>query len=187
MHTPNPNLIVISGGPGAGKTTLLNALQKRGHPCVPKVARQIIQEQVEANSTALPWQDSTAYTGIMLDRSISSFLHHQHAAQLTFFDRGIPDTLAYAHIIALADAFHIEQACQQHRYAPTVFLAPPWLEIFTNDAERKQTFTEAISVFHEIENVYSSCSYTPIILPQCSPEQRADFVLSHLSHSPIPQ
>ena len=172
MQTPNPNLIVISGGPGAGKTTLLHTLQNRGYACVPEVARQIIQEQRSIGGHALPWSDTTAYTELMLDRSISSFLEHENGRRLTFFDRGLPDTLAYAHIIHLPDPLPIEQACSQHRYAEPA--------IYENDTERTQTFSEAIAVFEEIVNVYISCGYHPIFLPQCGPEERADFVLRHL-------
>jgi predicted ATPase len=180
MQTPNPNLIVISGGPGGGKTTLLQTLQNRGYACVPEVARRIIQEQRSTGGHALPWDDTTAYIKLMLDRSISSFPEHKAAAQLTFFDRGIPDTLCYAHIIQLPKARHIEEACNQYQYAATVFLAPPWPAIYENDTERTQTFSEAIAVFEEIVNVYRSCGYDPVFLPQCGPEERADFVLRHL-------
>jgi predicted ATPase len=180
MQTPNPNLIVISGGPGAGKTTLLHTLHRCGYACVPEVARQIIQEQHSTGGDALPWSDTTAYTELMLDRSISSFLEHENARRLTFFDRGLPDTLAYARIIHLPDRLPIEQACSQHRYAESAFLAPPWPAIYENDTERTQTFSEAIAVFEEIVNVYTSCGYRPIFLPQCGPEERADFVLQCL-------
>jgi predicted ATPase len=181
MQPTNQNLIVITGGPGAGKTTLLHSLQARGYTCIPEAARQIIQEQLQAGGSALPWQDTTAYTSLMLDRSIFSFLQHQHAHLPTFFDRGIPDTLCYAHIIHLADRKAIEDACTRHRYATRIFLAPPWQTIYTNDAERRQTFAEAVSVFEEMHDVYRTYGYEPIVLPLTSPEDRAAFVLSKIN------
>jgi predicted ATPase len=42
----NPNLYVVTGGPGTGKTTVLRELERKGFPCVPEVARQLIQEQM---------------------------------------------------------------------------------------------------------------------------------------------
>lgn len=114
----------------------MQTLQKRGCACVPEVARQIILKQRNIGGDALFWSDTTAYIGLMLDRSISSFLEHKAAKKVTFFDRGIPDTLCYAHIIQLPKTRHIEEACNQHRYAATVFLAPPWPAIYENDAER---------------------------------------------------
>jgi predicted ATPase len=122
MHSTNKNLIAISGAPGAGKTTLLNVLQSRGYTCVHEVARHIIQEQMQSGGTALPWQDTTTYINLMFQKSIASFLQHQHAQHPTFFDRGLPDTLGYAHIIQLPDQRAIEEACDLHRYAK-IFLA----------------------------------------------------------------
>jgi predicted ATPase len=179
MQTTNKNLIALSGAPGAGKTTLLNVLQSRGYACVPEVARHIIQQQMQSGGSALPWQDTTAYIRLMLEDSISSFLQHQHAQHPTFFDRGLPDTLGYAQIIQLPDQRAIEQACKLHRYAK-VFLAPPWRAIYTTDTERKQTFDEALFSFEQATNAYTRCGYDPILLPLSTPNDRADFVQSHL-------
>jgi predicted ATPase len=179
MHTTNKNLIAISGAPGAGKTTLLDILQSRGYACVPEVARRIIQEQMQSGGNALPWQDTTAYINLMLEGSIASFLQHQHAQHPTFFDRGLPDTLGYAQIIELPNQRIIEDACELHRYAK-VFLAPPWRAIYATDTERKQTFEEALFSFEQAMKAYTRCGYDPILLPLTTPNDRADFVESHL-------
>jgi predicted ATPase len=80
----------------------------------------------------------------MLQRSIESFEEHTPAARPSFADRGIPDTLGYARLIGLRDRRAIERACRRYRYAPTVFLAPPWSDIYQTDGERKQDFAEAL-------------------------------------------
>jgi predicted ATPase len=178
---PNPNLIVITGAPGAGKTTLLNILASRGFPIVPEAARQIIQEQQATSSNALPWADTAAYIKLMLDRSISTFLEYEDASSLTFFDRGLPDTLGYAYIINLADPRPIQLACNQYRYSSSAFVAPPWREIYTNDSQRKQTFEDAIESFQHVVNSYHSCGYETLELPQASPENRAAFVLTQVT------
>jgi predicted ATPase len=176
----NPNFYVVSGGPRAGKTTLLLELQKLGYSHAPEAARQIIREQVSAGGTALPWSDRRAYTQMMLDRSIDLYLQYTPAAQITFSDRGIPDTLCYARLIGLADAKLIEQACRRYRYAPIVFLAPPWREIYQTDSERKQDFEEAVRTFALMSEVYRGLGYKTIELPKLAPPYRARFVLERL-------
>jgi predicted ATPase len=179
MPIANKNLIAISGAPGAGKTTLLEVLQSRGYACVPEIARRIIQEQMNSGGDALPWQNTTAYIHLMLEGSIASFLDHKNAHHPTFFDRGLPDTLGYAQIIQLPDQRPIEEACDRHRYAK-IFLVPPWRAIYATDTERKQTFDEALSSFEEVMKAYIRCGYDPIHIPFSTPDERADFVLSHL-------
>src|SRR5689334_21959666 len=134
----NDNLIVVSGGPGSGKTTVLHELAARGFPFAPEVARQIVQEQMQSGGVALPWRDREAYTLLMLERSIRSYLARTPALRPMFSDRGIPDTLCYARLIGLSGEGFIRDACRKYRYAPLVFLAPPWREIYETDSERKQ-------------------------------------------------
>ncbi len=180
MCLANPNLFVISGGPGAGKTTTLLELARLGFPHAPEVARQIIQEQVQSGGTALPWADTAAYTDLMLRRSIESFREHTPAPEPWFADRGIPDTLCYARRIGLPDTRPIQLACRRFRYAPLVFLAPPWKAIYQTDNERKQDFAEAEQTYDGLAEVYRECGYRTLELPRLSPLARARFILRHL-------
>jgi len=180
MCVSNPNLFVVSGGPGSGKTTVLQEVARRGFPFAPEVARQIIQEQAQSGGTALPWRDREAYTLLMLQRSIGSYLTHTPASRPMFSDRGIPDTLCYAQLIGLSNPGFILDACRQYRYAPVVFLAPPWREIYETDSERKQDFAEAERTFHQMVKVYRECDYAISELPKAPPAARAEFILKQL-------
>jgi predicted ATPase len=180
MHLINPNLFVVSGGPGAGKTTVLQELASRGYRYAPEIARQIIQEEVQSSGTALPWKDREAYTLLMLEQSVKSYLAHTPAPRPTFSDRGIPDTLCYARLIGLADQESILDACRQYRYAPVVFLAPPWKEIYETDNERKQDFAEAERTFEQMVQVYRECGYAIAVLPKAKTAARADFILKQI-------
>jgi predicted ATPase len=171
---------VITGGPGSGKTTVLQELGRRGYPFISEAAREIIQEQVAAGGNALPWGDRVLYTELMLERSVQAFLRNCSTERVTFLDRGIPDTLCYARLVGLANDEAIREACAHYRYAPRVFIAPPWEEIYDTDSERKQDFAEAVRTYEEMLKVYRECGYELVGLPRKTPEERAAFILEQL-------
>ena len=62
-----------------------------------------------------------------------------------FFDRGLID--AAAGLQHLTGEPLLEKFGQFHRYHRRVFLAPPWPEIYVQDAERWHDFDSAITIF----------------------------------------
>lgn len=170
-------LFVITGGPGAGKTTLLTELERRGYPHLSEVARDIIREQVRTEGDAVPWANTRRYAGLMLDRTITAFLQLPVVNSPVFVDRGLPDVLCYAELIDFPALTQVADSCMSYRYNSKVFIAPPWEEIYTTDEERKQTFEEAVGVYHRLTRAYESCGYELVEIPRLTVEQRADFVL----------
>jgi predicted ATPase len=68
------------------------------------------------------------------------------------------------------------QAAVERRYNRRVFLAPPWPEIFTQDAERKQTLAEAEATYQVMREIYTGLGYDLMELPFVSIAERAAFV-----------
>ncbi len=96
-----------------------------------------------------------------------------------FFDRGLPDIAGYLTLCGLPIPDHVERAARDLRYRRTVFIAPPWQDIFTQDAERKQDFAEAERTYAAMAEAYPRYGYALVELPRVSVAERMAFVLSH--------
>ncbi|MNJ95036.1 hypothetical protein D3C87_127400 [compost metagenome] len=170
------NFFVITGGPGVGKTTLLNELNSREYNYIPEAARQIIKEQMEMNGNALPWENTTKYKALMLEKSITDYQLAKPNI-ITFFDRGIPDTLCYSKVLGETISTEEDTAARKYRYNNKVFLLPPWREIYVTDTERKQDWEEAVRTYELMKTTYMEYGYEIIEVPKISVKERADFIL----------
>lgn len=175
-----PNYYIITGGPGVGKTTLIDALRRKGYHCVPEVAREIIKEQIENNGNALPWKDTSLYSGLMLQKSVEDFITLPEKDEIYFFDRGIPDTYGYNKLIGLPIDDNLQYATGNYRYNPIVFILPAWTEIYHTDNERKQSLEEAIATYHAMKAAYIELGYHPVDVPKTTVEERCKYVLEKI-------
>jgi len=172
------HLYVVTGGPGSGKSTLIEALAASGVPGMSEAGRAIIQDQVAIGGNALPWSDRQAFAELMLSWEMRSYRAALNLSGPVIFDRGIPDVAGYLRLSGLPIPPHLEKAAQTFRYNRRVFIAPPWPEIFTQDAERKQSPEEARATCEAMIETYSVLGYELIPLPFDSVEHRAQFVLA---------
>ena len=108
-------------------------------------------------------------------------VYHKENEGILFFDRGIPDTLAYARLIGLTDRKEIELAVDKYRYNRQVFILPPWENIYHTDKERKQSFNEAIDTYYVMKDVYKDAGYTLIEVPKLPVTERRNFVISSIN------
>ena len=95
-----------------------------------------------------------------------------------FCDRGIPDTIGYLRLMQLPVPAHMERAAALFRYHRRVFIAPPWREIFAQDAERRQDFAEAERTYRAMAETYDRLGYELVALPLASVADRVRFVIS---------
>jgi len=171
-------LYVITGGPGSGKSTLIEALAEHGICTMPESGRAIIQDQVAVGGKALPWSDRRAFAELMLGWEIRSYRAALRLSGPVIFDRGVPDVLGYLRLCGLSVPSHVDRAAQIFRYHRRVFIAPPWLEIYASDAERKQSFEEAQATYEVLTETYSALGYNLVPLPLDSIQERVRFVLA---------
>jgi len=168
---------VLTGGPGSGKSTLLDALERLGHARTMEAGRAIIQDQVAIGGDALPWVDPGVFAELMLSWEMRSYRMAQSCAGPVFFDRGVPDVAGYLRLVGRPVPRRVEKAIEVFRYNRRVFVAPPWPEIFRQDAERKQEFAEAVKTFEAMMATYSEYGYETLVLPCVAVDERVRFVL----------
>lgn len=168
---------VITGGPGSGKSTLLVALGEHGIAHMPEGGRQIIRAQQAIGGTALPWADRDAFAAAMLDHDKASYRRALAQDGPVLFDRGIPDVIGYRALCGLSCPPDLVQAAAEVRYNRTVFIAPPWRDIYVNDTERKQDWAEAVATHDAMVIAYEALGYDLVPLPFAPVAERAAFVL----------
>jgi predicted ATPase len=166
---------VIAGGPGSGKSTLLHALAAAGEICYEEVSRVLIREQLARAGRLLPWGDLWGFAQECSMRMRAQLADSVQRGRC-FFDRGLPDLIGYlSHGSQSApDAWR----SASRDYAPVVFFAPPWREIYVNDAERPQTFAEAQDLSTHIRRAYLDCGFRLVELVTGSVADRLGQVMN---------
>ncbi|MRG56910.1 AAA family ATPase [Phyllobacterium sp. SYP-B3895] len=178
-HIQN-NFIILTGGPGSGKTSLIAALDRHGYATSTEAGRAIIRHHQIVDGPAVPWKDPAIFAELMLSWEMRSYDSAADSADLVFFDRGVPDIVGYLKLNGLEVPAHVRKAARIFRYNPTVFILPPWPEIFTQDTERKQTLEEAERTFHAMVSAYSNCGYALVEVPRVPISERVAFLIESI-------
>lgn len=179
-----PNKIVITGGPGSGKTALIKHLQDLGFDCMHEISRSITIEAQRQGIEQLFLKDPLLFSEKLLEGRLKQF----HSAMDSedshlFFDRGLPDVTAYLDYKQTTYPVHFDQTCSLHRY-DSVFLLPPWEDIYEQDNERYETFDEAEQIYGFLVDGYRKYHYEIDEVPSANIESRIDYILNKLMIKP---
>ena len=173
--------VIVTGGPGAGKTALLSRLAKLGYFTVEDSARAIIAKRVARGDSPRP--DLVTFAREILRRDIEKYLHQPRTPEWVFFDRGIVDALGLLQEVAPLSDLELHTTLASYPFHPSVFILPPWAAIYATDAERDQSFAEAVHVHDKVVAWYRSCGYDLHEVPRLPVRQRAEHVLRVLAES----
>ncbi|TRX62759.1 AAA family ATPase [Fulvivirga sp. M361] len=177
--------IIVTGGPGSGKTSLIEVLASGNFDVCPEVSRKLIREEKQKPDGILPWTDMRGFAQRCLELMVNDWERVGGCSGKVFYDRGIPDIIAYLKLNNIEPHAELLEVIAQKRYHPVVFWCPPWQEIYRNDPERPQRFREAQALGKELKKAYEKYQYRVVVMPKVPVLQRADFILEHLDHHPL--
>ena len=171
--------VILSGCSGGGKSTLLDALAERGFAVVPEPGRRIVAKELAGDGAALPWIDLAAFARRAVALALDDLAAHRDTPGWVVFDRGLVDAAAaLAHATGVSAAEIVCAGPPLHR---TVFLTPPWPEIYVADAERQHGFDDAVAEYERLAALYPALGFEVVVLPKSNVAERADLVMRTLA------
>lgn len=182
--------IVITGAPGTGKTAIINALENSGLYCFHEFIRSMTLEaksELHANSmlgNPIAFvTDSKQFNKQLLEGRKKQYKDgEQQKKAHVFYDRGMPDVLAYMDYFNQAYGADFIDECQNHSY-DSIFLLPPWEEIYVQDNERLETYLQATEIHEHLKNTYTSLGYEVKEVPFGTVAERLTYITNHLELS----
>lgn len=174
------NWYVVTGGPSSGKTKAIEHLAFLGYPIIPEAARILIDnERSKGRTTEEIRVSETEFQRIVLQMKIDAE-NRTPADQTTFFERGIPDSIAY-YKICREDPEPAVTASQKRRYKGVFLLEQLPFEKDYARIEDEKTAHELSRLLHDS---YSDLGYEVICVPPIKPiDKRVAFILSRVQKS----
>lgn len=173
--------MLITGCSGGGKSTLLAELARRGVTVCEEPGRRIVREEMAAGGDALPWANPITFAERAARMALADLAQAAERDGITVFDRGLIDAVCALERMSAPVPEDIAEGFAAVRYAPTVFLAPPWPEIFATDAERKHGLDAARTEYDHLATRLPELGYGVVLLPKLAVEERVDFVMGRLA------
>lgn len=178
MRKVTNNWYVVTGGPSVGKTALLNELEKREYKTFPEIARMVIDEGIIKGLTVEQIRrDEKSFQMEVLKRKKD--LENQHDKNLlTFFDRGMQDTIAYMRSYGWKLEKKLGEEINKSKYRK-IFLLDPLPE-FVKDYARTEDEKFINNINKLLEFAYKNSGHEVVKVPAMPIKERADFVLKHV-------
>jgi predicted ATPase len=172
----NAKWYVITGSASSGKTTLINSLAKLGYATIPEAARVFIDEEMKRGKTIeeirrseIEFQRKVLDIKIKIENELSK-------DKIIFFDRAIPDSIAYFQICGF-DPKEVIKICKENTYRKIFLLERLPLEKDYARTEDNETMNKLQIL---LKKAYSDLGYEVIDIPIMSIEARTKMILSNI-------
>jgi predicted ATPase len=170
------NWYVITGAPCSGKTTVICELEQRGYRVVHELARAYIEKQIDkGNSLDQIKADLWLFERHILNEKVK-IETRLPAKTLIFFDRAVPDSIAYFNIASLdpREPMKKSRCCWYKK----IFLFER-LD-FKKEPIRSEDESLAKRLDILLEQAYRQVGYEVDRVPVLSVQNRVQYVLDHL-------
>lgn len=174
------NRIVITGGPGFGKSSIIKALEDKGYTVFHEISREIITDQKSKNGDVVPWKNHQAFNEAVFKGRLEQYHAATDSTKLYFFDRGLPDSLAYLMADNNDIPAHFHEEIKITPYYHRVFYTPYWEEIYVKDNERWENLEYVKKIQQNILHFYKESGYELIEIPKTTVDERVNFILESL-------
>jgi predicted ATPase len=167
---------VITGGPSSGKSTVLSHFEKMGYRVIPEAARLLIDEEIskgkgieEIRRDEAGFQQKVLKIKIGIEKSLPR-------DQIIFFDRAIPDSIAY-YILCSLDPKEVIDVCENNQYRKVFFMEQlP----FSKDYARIERIQDIKRLNQLLKQSYGQLGYEIISVPVMSVKDRVKVIKAHL-------
>lgn len=121
-----------------------------------------------------PRLEPTELANEILRRDVEQYQSARPA--IVFYERGIPDALGMLHYLRIVTESEAHASSATYPYLNTVFVLPPWEEIYVTDDERDPTFADSVRVREAICDWYARLDYELVDVRPGPIEDRYRFV-----------
>lgn len=171
------NWYAISGVASSGKTTIINLLEKKGYKTLHETATEFVKLQIKKGTTVQELRKNEEnFQNIIFELKVfyESLLDPK---ELTFIDRGIPDTVAFYREYKIPMSERVKRFIKESSYKKVfIFERLPLIrEDFRPEPEE-----ELASMNKYNEEAYKDLGHEIVKVPVMSIEDRLQFVLDNL-------
>ncbi|RLG14171.1 MAG: hypothetical protein DRN66_02705 [Candidatus Nanohalarchaeota archaeon] len=170
------NWYILTGGPCSGKTKTIEYLAFLGHKTIPEAARVFIDNEASKGIAVEQLRkDEIEFQRKVLDikKQVEERIDE---SELYFFDRAVPDTIAYDKINGI-NTEELEKYSMKTQYKKVFFLEQLKYE---KDDARVEDDQLGKLISEKLYEIYTNLGYTLIIIPANSIEERARLILKHV-------